>query len=53
MKEACREELQEEGWIALTLDQMKILHIMGIPGMGKLNLNIANLVKNDVLHRQG
>ena len=27
--------------------------LVGVPGMGKLNSDIANLVKNDVLHRQG
>ena len=44
---------QEGGWVDLTLDQMKMLHLLGVPGMDKFNSNIDNLVQNDILHRQG
>lgn len=44
---------REGAWIDLTLDQMKMLYMMGVPGIDKLNPNIGNLVRNDLLHRQG
>ena len=40
-------------WIDLTLNQMKMLHMMGVTGMAQLNPNIDNLVKNDIAKRQG
>ena len=46
-------KFQEGGWVDLTLDQMKMLHLLGVPGMDKFNSNIDNLVQNDILHRQG
>ncbi len=44
---------KEGQWIDLTQDQIKMLHLMGVPGMEKLNPNVDNLVKNDILRRQG
>ena len=46
-------KFKEGSWIDLTLDQMKMLHMMGVPGIDKLTPNIGNLVNNDLLHRQG
>lgn len=44
---------KEGNWIDLTLDQMKMLHLMGVSGMSAFNPNIDNLVKNDIARRQG
>lgn len=46
-------KFKDGNWIDLTLDQMKMLHIMGVPGMTAFNPNIDNLVKNDITKRQG
>lgn len=46
-------KFKDGGWIDLTLDQMKMLNLLGVPGIDKLNPNIGNLVQNDILHRQG
>lgn len=46
-------KFKEGSWIDLTLDQMKMLHLLGVPGMDRLNPTIENLVQNDILHRQG
>lgn len=46
-------KFKEGNWIDLTLDQMKMLHLMGVPGMDSFNSNIENLVKNDIAKRMG
>jgi len=46
-------KFKDGNWIDLTLEQTKMLYILGVPGMEAFNSNIANLVKNDLLHRQG
>lgn len=46
-------KFHDGGWVDLTLEQMKMLHLLGVPGMEKFNPNIDNLVQNDILHRQG
>ncbi len=44
-------KFKKGSWIDLTLDQIKMLHLLGASGMDRLNPNIENLVQNDILHR--
>ena len=44
---------KDGAWIDLTLEQIKMLHLLKVPNMEKYRIDVDNLVKNEIAKRKG